>query len=288
MALPPPPPPPPRGHGLVQERAVVSGSIGSAHSSNSVGRGYGKGVNVGNDDDELEFPFVCENCLGPNPYVRMIQAPNGAACKLTNRPFTVFKWRVRGAAGAGWKVTQICIEVAKMKNCCQVCLKDMTYLVPLAVRDSVLKNNPHQVTLPQTAAGTHYFFEQKKRQEQLRAEQEQRSLQLPPGPPPLPGGAPAMMLSPDVAAMIPPPPPPLPSGDAVEELDDGSDDDDDEEEEEDGKKEGETGATGATASSSNELKRKRGDEVVGEGGADAVTEHAKETDGNKRSKTSKD
>ena len=248
-------------------------------------------VNVGNNDDELEFPFVCENCLGPNPYVRMIQAPNGAACKLTNRPFTVFKWRVRGAAGAGWKVTQICIEVAKMKNCCQVCLKDMTYLVPLAVRDSVLKNNPHQVTLPQTAAGTHYFFEQKKRQEQLRAEQEQRSLQLPPGPPPLPGGAPAMMLSPGVAAMIPPPPPPLPSGDAVEELDDGSDDDDDEEEE-DGKKEGETGATGATASSSNELKRKRGDEVVGEGGADAVTSHgaepAKETDGNKRSKTSKD
>ena len=231
------------------------------------------GSRVGNGEDQLEFPFVCENCLGPNPYVRMIQAPNGAACKLTNRPFTVFKWRVRGAAGAGWKVTQICIEVAKMKNCCQVCMRDMTYLVPLAVRDSVLKNNPHQVALPQTAAGRHYFFEQKKRNDQLRAEQEKLA-QL--APPPPPRGA--QLLSTDVAAMVPPPPPPMPSGECVEELDDGSGSEEEEhtssnEDKEDKKTDAPVEAKKEDASP--ELKRKRDPSL-----------EASELNNNKKTKTS--
>ena len=151
-----------------------------------------------------------------------------------------------GRQGGGGKVTQICIEVAKMKNCCQVCLHDMTYLVPLAVRDSVMKNNPHQVNLPQTAAGSHYFFERKKREQQIVEDQAKANANLnaaaaltngsrPRLPPPPPPPRPELILHPHIAALIPPPPPPLPvsggissyqeyrapKGDA-ETLDDGS------------------------------------------------------------------
>ena len=111
-----------------------------------------------------EFPFVCENCLGPDPYVRMIKSKQGAQCKLTSRPFTSFKWRVRGSANGAWRNTQICIEIAKLKNCCQVCLRDMTYLVPMNVRDSVMKNNPYNVQLPSSFVGQQYFLERKARE----------------------------------------------------------------------------------------------------------------------------
>jgi len=133
---------------------------------------------------------------------------NGAACKLTGRPFTTFKWRVRGkTTGGAWKVTQVCIEVAKMKHCCQVCLHDMTYAVPLAVRDSVLANNPHNVAIPTSEASQHYFFQRKAREQAILDDKqkaaEQLALSAPPPPPP-------RILSDSVAALLPPPPPPPP------------------------------------------------------------------------------
>ena len=135
-----------------------------------------------------EFPFVCEECLGPDPYVRMIKSKFGAACKLTTRPFTSFKWRVRGSANGAWRHTQICIEIAKLKNCCQVCLRDMTYLVPMNLRDSVMKSNPYNVQLPSSFAGQQYFLDRKAReQEQLSngaSSFSQNALPPPPPPPP--------------------------------------------------------------------------------------------------------
>ena len=135
-----------------------------------------------------EFPFVCEECLGPDPYVRMIKSKFGAACKLTTRPFTSFKWRVRGSANGAWRHTQICIEIAKLKNCCQVCLRDMTYLVPMSLRDSVMKSNPYNVQLPSSFAGQQYFLDRKAReQEQLSngaSSFSQNALPPPPPPPP--------------------------------------------------------------------------------------------------------
>ena len=170
-----------------------------------------------------EFPFVCEECLGPDPYVRMIKSKFGAACKLTTRPFTSFKWRVRGSANGAWRHTQICIEIAKLKNCCQVCLRDMTYLVPMSLRDSVMKSNPYNVQLPSSFAGQQYFLDRKAReQEQLSNGASSFSQNALPPPPPPP---PAAMLQNQFVGQpqlvpqrqsLPPPPPPPPTRQAVD------------------------------------------------------------------------
>ena len=85
----------------------------------------------------IDFPFVCETCLGPNPYVRMVKMPPGdKMCKISGRGFQSFRWRA--GPGGRWKETMVEYTVAKDKNICQACLVDMTYGVPVGVRDALL------------------------------------------------------------------------------------------------------------------------------------------------------
>ena len=86
--------------------------------------------------EESEFPIVCETCLGDNAYVRMLKHPLGGECKICGRPFTVFKWKA-GTKGR-FKKTEICQTCAKLKNCCQTCLFDLDYGLPIQVRDKFL------------------------------------------------------------------------------------------------------------------------------------------------------
>jgi len=89
------------------------------------------GVKLGED-----FPFICEVCLGPNPYLRMIKMPNSRECKISGRPYTAFRWQP--GSEARYKETIIAPEVAIAKNVCQVCLMDMQYNLPVAVRDRLM------------------------------------------------------------------------------------------------------------------------------------------------------
>ena len=84
----------------------------------------------------VDFPIVCEVCLGDNPYVRMVKLPPGdKLCKVAGSPFQAFRWKA-GAKGR-WKETIISREVAIEKNMCQACLTDMTYGVPVGVREGL-------------------------------------------------------------------------------------------------------------------------------------------------------
>jgi len=89
------------------------------------------GLRLGED-----FPFICEVCLGPNPYLRMIKMPNSRECKISARPYTAFRWQP--GTEARYKETIIAPEVAIAKNVCQVCLMDMEYNLPVAVRDKLM------------------------------------------------------------------------------------------------------------------------------------------------------
>jgi len=119
------------------------------------------GVAVG-----IDFPLVCEICLGDNPYVRMIKMPNGAECKISKRPYTMFKWRA--GRGGRYKTTIICYEVAQAKNVCQACLSDMEYGLPVAVRDKVLsqaladagEGGAEALAIPESEVGQSYYFNQ--------------------------------------------------------------------------------------------------------------------------------
>ena len=82
-----------------------------------------------------EFPMLCETCLGPNPYIRMVKlAPGAKLCKINGKPFQSFRWK---PAGGRQKETIISYSVAKDRNICQVCLNDMKYGVPAGVRDKL-------------------------------------------------------------------------------------------------------------------------------------------------------
>jgi pre-mRNA-splicing factor RBM22/SLT11 len=87
--------------------------------------------------ESTDFPSICERCLPDKNYVQMQKDEYGAACKICSRPFTVFLFKPDRTARQ--KRTGICLTCARLKNCCQVCLLDLTYGLSIPVRDAALK-----------------------------------------------------------------------------------------------------------------------------------------------------
>jgi len=114
---------------------------------------FGAGTGSGNE----EFPILCETCLGENPFIRMTKQPYGKACKICDRPFTVYRWKP--GPKARYKKTELCHTCAKIKNVCQTCVLDLQYGLPVQVRDATL-DEYEKMTLPDSDVGREYAIEQ--------------------------------------------------------------------------------------------------------------------------------
>ena len=83
-----------------------------------------------------EYFVLCENCLPQKDEMKMTRIRNGEACKICDRPFDLYKWRMEHTPILN--KTEICLSCAKIKNVCQCCLKDIQYDIPYYIRDAAL------------------------------------------------------------------------------------------------------------------------------------------------------
>ncbi|KAI9745084.1 MAG: Pre-mRNA-splicing factor slt11 [Claussenomyces sp. TS43310] len=109
--------------------------------------------------ESTDFPSVCESCLGDVSMVKMLKADHDDECKMCKRPFTVFRWKTDRTARQ--KRTVICLTCARLKNCCQCCMLDLSFGLPIVMRDAALKM---MAPGPQSAVNREYYAQNNERE----------------------------------------------------------------------------------------------------------------------------
>ncbi|RKF63527.1 Pre-mRNA-splicing factor slt11 [Erysiphe neolycopersici] len=109
--------------------------------------------------ETTDFPSVCENCLPETRFVQMLKEDHGAECKICTRPYTIFQWKSDRTSRS--KHTNICLTCARLKNCCQCCMLDLAFALPIVVRDAALRM---VAPGPQSSVNREYYAQEHQRE----------------------------------------------------------------------------------------------------------------------------
>lgn len=88
-------------------------------------------------DYDSQPPSICDVCLGDSPNIRLTKLPNGAQCKICTMTFTSYHFKQQERSSNLTK-TLICLRCATQRNVCQCCMLDMTWHIPVQLRDSIV------------------------------------------------------------------------------------------------------------------------------------------------------
>lgn len=90
-----------------------------------------------NNDIEEQPPIICDVCLGDSDDIRMTKTKHGAQCKICTLPFTIYHFKPH-KRDANLTRTLICTRCSKQRNTCQCCMLDMTWHIPVQLRDQLI------------------------------------------------------------------------------------------------------------------------------------------------------
>lgn len=77
--------------------------------------------------------------------------------QICTRPFTVFRWKPD--TKSRWKRCEICQTCAKLKNACQACVTDLSFSLPIEIRDKLLDEDK-KINIPKEDPNLDFMLDQ--------------------------------------------------------------------------------------------------------------------------------
>ncbi|CCD22900.1 Pre-mRNA-splicing factor ECM2 NDAI_0A07460 [Naumovozyma dairenensis CBS 421] len=84
-----------------------------------------------------QLPLICNQCLENKQKVKLTKIPNGGQCKICTMSYTLYHFKPQERSSTLSK-TFICERCARQRNACQCCMRDISWHIPIMLRDQII------------------------------------------------------------------------------------------------------------------------------------------------------